>query len=509
MSSSTRLFLLGLGSGRCGTLSLARLLNQQPNAHVTHEARPLLPWNAKNRDTLVAERIARFNTAQARLVGDVASFYLPYVERFISLVPDLRVVCLWRDREEVVESFARWSDQAHSAPADHWSVRPQPGLFHDPVWSTIFPKYDVASREEGIRRYWDEYYENAEELVRKFPGNVRIFDMEASLNTEPGQREVLRFVGLRNEEHVLQVGLRTHRGKREETKDPSPQPSPLEEASGQGKGTQSSSVEREQTEQEEASNSPSLTERVVGTPQSLPEPQPGSVCHTTAKPNQCVILVPHGGQIVSGCEDSLRVLERRGYTVRRVRGYSQIDVARNEIASKAMLDGFLETIWIDSDIGFHPDAVEKLRAHDLPIVCGVYPKKGKREFAISALPGTERLVFGERGGLYEIQYAATGFLLVRRQVYLDIQFKLGLPLCNEQFGANIVPYFMPMTRRLREGHWYLGEDYAFCERARQAGYRIMADTTIRLWHVGSYQYGWEDAGREVQRFSDYTYHIHD
>jgi hypothetical protein len=226
-------------------------------------------------------------------------------------------------------------------------------------------------------------------------------------------------------------------------------------------------------------------------------------------PNQCVILVPHGGQIVSGCEDSLKVLEERGYAVRRVRGYSQIDVARNEIASKAILDGFQETIWIDADIGFHPDAIEKLRGHNLPIVCGVYAKKGKRELAISVLPGIKQMGFGKSGGLHEVQYAATGFLLVRRKVYLDMQFQLGLPLCNEHFGANIVPYFMPLARPHREGHWYLGEDYAFCERARQAGYKIMADTTIRLWHIGNYQYGWEDAGRDVERFPNFIYYFND
>ena len=30
----------------------------------------------------------------------------------------------------------------------------------------------------------------------------------------------------------------------------------------------------------------------------------------------------------------------------------------------------------------------------------------------------------------------------------------------------------------------------------------MADTTIRLWHIGNYEYGWEDAGREVNRFAN-------
>jgi len=449
--------IVGIGSGRCGTLSLARLLDKQPNANVTHERRPLLPWSPTDRKRLVAERIASLRTGAGGLVGDVASFYLPYVEDFIAQAPDIRIIALQRDCDEVVRSFCDWSDHGHSVPTDHWSEQPAPGLYHDPVWSTIFPKYPTASREEGVRRYWHEYCRKVGELQQRYPENVRIFDMKEALNTEAGQREVLTFAGIPEAQQVLEVGVRIHRS--------SPQEQPT-------------------TAQDRPLNPIASSNR-----------------------SQCVILVPYGGQIIPGCEDSLKVLEERGYVVRRVQGYSQIDVARNEIASKAVLDGFLETIWIDADIGFHPDAVEKLRAHNLPIVCGVYAKKGKRELAIDVLPGTKQMVFGKNGGVCEIEYAATGFLLVRRQVYLDIQFRLGLPVCDEHFGANIIPYFMPMVRPHREGHWYLGEDYAFCARARQAGYKIMADTTIRLWHVGNYKYGWEDAGRDVERFANYTYNF--
>ena len=37
----------------------------------------------------------------------------------------------------------------------------------------------------------------------------------------------------------------------------------------------------------------------------------------------------------------------------------------------------------------------------------------------------------------------------------------------------------------------------------------MADTSLRVWHVGSYAYSWEDAGGEAQRFGDYTFHFND
>jgi hypothetical protein len=44
------------------------------------------------------------------------------------------------------------------------------------------------------------------------------------------------------------------------------------------------------------------------------------------------------------------------------------------------------------------------------------------------------------------------------------------------------------------------------ERARQAGFKIYADTRIRLMHYGNYGYSWEDAGMELQRYR--TFHFH-
>jgi predicted O-methyltransferase YrrM len=224
-------------------------------------------------------------------------------------------------------------------------------------------------------------------------------------------------------------------------------------------------------------------------------------------PRRCVILVPFLGYIHQECDDGLKELERRGYAVRRVGGYAAIDQARNQMASDALRDGFEETLWIDSDIGFDPDTVERLRAHSLPIVCGIYPQKGKRAVACHVMPGTQKLVFGQRGGLVELLYAGTGFLLVRREAYLTIQRTLKLPMCNERFGQPLIPFFHPMIHPIDDGHWYLAEDYAFCQRARAAGLCIFADTSIRLWHIGPYRYGWEDAGVEPQRYATFTLNL--
>lgn len=223
--------------------------------------------------------------------------------------------------------------------------------------------------------------------------------------------------------------------------------------------------------------------------------------------SQCVVLVPVGSHIIPRCEQGLKELERRGYVVRRVYGYAAIDQGRNQMATDALHEGFEETMWIDSDIGFDPNDVDKLRSHNLPLACGIYPQKGKRALACHVLPGMQKMTFGQEGGLQEILYAPTGFLHVRREVYETIKSQLAMPTCNERFASTMEPFFQPHIREDGEGYWYLAEDFAFCHRAREAGYQIMADTTIRLWHIGNYAYSWEDAGMDQRRYATFHYNL--
>ena len=107
----------------------------------------------------------------------------------------------------------------------------------------------------------------------------------------------------------------------------------------------------------------------------------------------------------------------------------------------------------------------------------------------------------------EILYAGAGFLHVRRDVYLAIQKRQGLAMCNERFRLPMIPFFHSIVHACEDGHWYLAEDYAFCQRARASGFKIMADTTVRLWHHGNHAYGWEDAGRELERYDTFTLNL--
>ena len=208
-----------------------------------------------------------------------------------------------------------------------------------------------------------------------------------------------------------------------------------------------------------------------------------------------IVLVPFLDHIDPRCEQALQSLERLGHIIRRVQGYSAIDLGRSILASQALADGFDEILWIDSDIVFDPADVEKLRRRELGYVCGLYPKKRAKGFACQFLPGTTAVPFGKAGGLHEVRYAGLGFTLTRRAVYDAIRTKFQLPECNRRFGTPFHPYFQPMTIPDGDGHWYLTEDYSFGERARQAGISLFADTTIRLLHIGTHAYSWDDVGR--------------
>ncbi len=224
------------------------------------------------------------------------------------------------------------------------------------------------------------------------------------------------------------------------------------------------------------------------------------------KNSSCVILIPAFAQVEPHCEYSLRQLESQGYVVRRLFGQAAVDRARSRLATDALADGFEELMWIDADIAFEPRSVERLRGHGLPIACGLYPVKGEKRLSSVLLPGTREVVFGSEGGLLEIRYAAAGFLYTRRQVYLDIQQGERLPVCDRAVKP-LVPYFLPMIHEESGVSWYLGEDYAFGERARRHGYRVFADTTIRLQHIGVYGYGWEDLGGGTARTESFRFRV--
>jgi hypothetical protein len=207
--------------------------------------------------------------------------------------------------------------------------------------------------------------------------------------------------------------------------------------------------------------------------------------NSNVKSGSVVILVPVAHHIEPAVDDALRKLESFGYTVWRKYGWSAIDQGRCAMAQEALDQGFEHLFWIDADVVFWPYDVEKIIKHGLKFVSAPYSVKGwpvlTTEFK------DKQIKLGEEGGLYEVNYSATGFMYTHRSVYEKMAKELKMEKVKIWGGQyNVYPYFYPL---LVDGE-YLGEDFAFCHRLRQTGIKLFCDTTVRLSHIGKYSYSY-------------------
>ena len=99
-------------------------------------------------------------------------------------------------------------------------------------------------------------------------------------------------------------------------------------------------------------------------------------------------------------------------------------------------------------------------------------------------------------------------LRIKTWVLKEMVKLLELPYCRmaERFAW---PFFQPTVVEEDGEKRYLGEDYSFCWRCHQIGIKPMVDTSFRLYHIGDYAYGIEEASgpQYLDRGRNIEYHV--
>ena len=73
---------------------------------MTHERKPVLPWRFD--PEALEHKLSQIMAGEGPFVGDVALYYLPYVEEILARHPGTRFVSLKRDGADTVRSSLKW-----------------------------------------------------------------------------------------------------------------------------------------------------------------------------------------------------------------------------------------------------------------------------------------------------------------------------------------------------------------------------------------------------------------
>ncbi|MDR3462703.1 MAG: hypothetical protein P4L76_10355 [Beijerinckiaceae bacterium] len=149
---------------------------------------------------------------------------------------------------------------------------------------------------------------------------------------------------------------------------------------------------------------------------------------------------------------------------------SIVAIARNNGIKRAQeLDSDF-ILFLDSDMVFPRTTLHRLLLHRKDIVGATYTKR-VAPYSILGLARDSTPV-RDAQGLTEMRHLPTGCLLIRMAV----------------FKALSEPYFRFLNDE-KTGE-IMGEDYVFCDRAREAGFSIWCDTTLsqEIGHIGQQIY---------------------
>lgn len=160
----------------------------------------------------------------------------------------------------------------------------------------------------------------------------------------------------------------------------------------------------------------------------------------------------------------------------QIGGY--VDVNRNKIVEEAIKQGTTHLMFVDSDMVFPDDGIFRLLERDKDIIGGNYNVRLDPTSPDFSGPTVKMLENGKPVSmlkkdfpteLFECYAVPTGFMMIKTSVFKKLK----------------TPYFKAYQDAKGEHHT---EDIEFCKQARQKGFKIFCDPTIKIGHIGFYMY---------------------
>lgn len=152
---------------------------------------------------------------------------------------------------------------------------------------------------------------------------------------------------------------------------------------------------------------------------------------------------------------------------------SLITIGRTAILSRFLQGDWTGLFFIDSDVGWTPEAFDRVLNSGFDICAAPYPKR-KEGAGYPINPAWVGEI--DENGFAPCQNVATGFTYIKRHVF------------ERMLEAGFHKPELFDTHYLKSAQEYLSEDIAFCSRWRGLGGQIHIDTRSDITHMGTKEF---------------------
>lgn len=204
-----------------------------------------------------------------------------------------------------------------------------------------------------------------------------------------------------------------------------------------------------------------------------------------------VVLTPHTGTFHAGYVAGLLSVLRSGLVQEVIHfpGSIHMGAVRNRMTEQALSGDAEILLWIDSDIIFtyeDVDALVSLCSPETPMVTGVYAQVSYNGvlsplvFRLSTddvpqVAPVDRATIAPERGIVPVSGCGAGFLAIHRVVMEEL-----LEPAEDDPDLAVMRAWNEFWA---DADSTIGEDLAFCWRARRKGFSLLCDTSVRLGHV--------------------------
>lgn len=156
---------------------------------------------------------------------------------------------------------------------------------------------------------------------------------------------------------------------------------------------------------------------------------------------------------------------------------------RNNLAQVACDMGATHVLWLDSDMTFPVDMIERLYQHGKPIVGAGYSQRKEPAKPVCSRDGYWVYTEEDSTGLEEVDFLGMGALMVETEVYRHLPKPWHCLGWNDAKGTIV------------------GEDVYFCRKAKSIGAStwIDHDLTKEIGHIGYRTFTYQDPLRDKEK----------